>query len=85
MIVHCSAVALFRTASLFDDLGEEDGPVGYAHPVGTCALGSVVDARLGVLGVEGLSVADASVIPRIPRANTNVTCMAIGLRAASYV
>src|SRR5262249_53975395 len=44
---------------------------GYFHPVGTCALGSVVDATGAVMGYDSLYVADASVMPTIPRANTN--------------
>ncbi|MGH2728246.1 MAG: GMC oxidoreductase, partial [Actinomycetota bacterium] len=50
------------------------------HPVGTCALGTVVDAHLRVLGVEGLRVCDASVMPDIPRANTNFPTMMIAER-----
>jgi choline dehydrogenase len=42
----------------------------YHHPVGTCAMGTVVDEQGRVDGVEGLSVADASVLPEIPSANT---------------
>ena len=42
----------------------------YHHPVGTCAMGTVVNDQGSVDGVEGLSVADASVIPDIPSANT---------------
>ncbi|WP_434383146.1 GMC family oxidoreductase [Melittangium boletus] len=46
----------------------------YFHPVGTCAMGSgeaaVVDARLRVHGLEGLRIADASVMPTIPSAGT---------------
>jgi choline dehydrogenase-like flavoprotein len=45
----------------------------------------VVDPALRVRGVEGLRVADASVIPAIPRAPTNLTCIAIGERAAEIV
>jgi len=41
------------------------------HPVGTCALGSVVDERLRVRGIERLRVIDASVMPRITSGNTN--------------
>jgi choline dehydrogenase len=50
----------------------------YHHPVGTCALGAdpaegaVVDADGRVFGVRGLSVVDASVMPELPSANTNV-------------
>ena len=61
----------------------------YNHPVGTCRLGasddllSVVDHDLGVLGVDGLRVVDASVMPVIPRAGTNLTAMMIGMRAGA--
>ena len=44
----------------------------YHHPVGTCAMGGVVDAECRVSGVGGLSVIDASVMPDIPSANTNI-------------
>lgn len=56
------------------------------HPVGTCRIGtddlSVVDADLRVHGVEGLRVADASVMPTIVTANTNASVVAIAERAA---
>ena len=55
---------------------------GYVHPVGTCAMGSgeeaVVDAELRVCGVQGLRIADASVMPTIPSANTNAPTIMIG-------
>jgi choline dehydrogenase len=54
----------------------------YLHPVGTCAMGpgreAVVDAELRVRGVEGLRIADASVMPTIPSANTNAPSIMIG-------
>jgi choline dehydrogenase len=54
----------------------------YLHPVGTCAMGpgreAVVDAELRVRGVEGLRIADASVMPTIPSANTNAPVVMIG-------
>jgi choline dehydrogenase len=55
----------------------------YFHPAGTCPLGEVVDTDCRVLGVEGLLVADASIMPTIPRANTNLTTAAIAERVAS--
>ncbi len=55
------------------------------HPVGTCAIGSVVDEQLRVLGVEGLRVVDASVMPTVPRGNTNAPVIAIAERAADLV
>ena len=54
----------------------------YFHPAGTCPIGTVVDGSGRVLGIEGLVVADASVMPTIPRANTNVTVAAIAERLA---
>jgi choline dehydrogenase len=56
---------------------------GYFHPAGTCALGSVVGEDGAVLGLDGLYVADASVIPAVPRANTNLTTLAVAERIAA--
>ena len=55
------------------------------HPVGTCAIGSVVDAELRVEGVEGLRVVDASVMPMVPRGNTNAPVIAVAERAADLI
>jgi choline dehydrogenase-like flavoprotein len=59
------------------------------HPVGTCRMGSdaraVVDPELRVRGVEGLRVADASIMPRITGGNTNAACMMIGERCAELM
>ncbi len=55
------------------------------HPTSTCAMGSVVDAELRVYGFEGLRVVDASVMPRIPRANTNAPVIMIAERAADLI
>jgi choline dehydrogenase len=49
----------------------------YHHPVGTCAMGVVVDADCRVHGVDRLSVVDASVMPDIPSANTNIPTIMI--------
>ena len=58
----------------------------YAHPGGTCRIGTdadaVVDTELRVRGISGLRVADASVMPSAPSANTNATVYAIAERAA---
>jgi choline dehydrogenase len=54
----------------------------YFHPAATCAMGTVVDERGHVHGIEGLVVADASIMPTIPRANTNLTTAAIAERIA---
>jgi choline dehydrogenase-like flavoprotein len=59
------------------------------HPVGTCRMGSderaVVDPQLRVRGVEGLRVADASVMPTITGGNTNAPSMMIGERCAELL
>jgi choline dehydrogenase len=57
----------------------------YFHPVGTCAVGSVVDSDGLVRGVENLYVADASVMPSIPRANTHLTTLAIAEKLAETI
>jgi choline dehydrogenase len=57
----------------------------YFHPAGTCGIGSVVDNECRVLGVDRLRVADASVMPTIPRANTNLTTAAIAERVAAIM
>jgi choline dehydrogenase-like flavoprotein len=54
----------------------------YFHPAGTCAIGEVADANGRVLGTEGLVIADASLMPKIPRSNTNLTTIAIAERIA---
>ncbi|KAL0838464.1 hypothetical protein ABMA28_016596 [Loxostege sticticalis] len=55
------------------------------HAVGTAALGRALDARLRVRGVRALRVADLSAAPRLPRANTAATAIAIGERAADFI
>lgn len=55
------------------------------HPVGTCAIGTVVDEQLRVLGIDGLRVIDASVMPTITRGNTNAPTIAIAERAADLL
>jgi choline dehydrogenase-like flavoprotein len=57
---------------------------GY-HPAGTCAMGSVVDSELRVFGVQGLRVADASVMPTIIRGNTNAPTLMIAEKAADLL
>ncbi|MEA2296065.1 MAG: choline dehydrogenase, partial [Solirubrobacteraceae bacterium] len=55
------------------------------HPVGTCAIGTVVDPELRVSGLESLRVIDASVMPVVPRGNTNAPTIAIAERAADLL
>jgi len=57
----------------------------FYHPSSTCGIGRVVDPRLQVLGVEGLRVADASVMPSVIRGNTNAPVIAIAERAADLI
>ena len=58
---------------------------GFFHPVGTCAIGRVVDGLGRVYGVDGLVVADASIMPTIPRANTNLSTLALAERLAESI
>jgi choline dehydrogenase-like flavoprotein len=55
------------------------------HPTSTAAIGKVVDPELRVLGIDGLRVADASVMPSIVRGNTNAPTIMIGERAADFI
>jgi choline dehydrogenase-like flavoprotein len=61
------------------------------HPVGTCKMGpaddpmAVVDAQLRVHGIDGLRIADASIMPNIVGGNTNAPAIMIGERAATFI
>ncbi|CAB3854602.1 GMC family oxidoreductase [Achromobacter mucicolens] len=76
-----------------DELRQAAGKIGTTifHPVGTCAMGrdadhgAVVDARLRVHGLQGLRIADASIMPRITSGNTNSPTIMIAERAADMI
>ncbi len=70
-----------------EELQRAAGEIGTTifHPVGTAAMGSVVDSRLRVTGAEGLRVIDASVMPRITSGNTNAPVMMIAEKGAQMI
>jgi choline dehydrogenase len=92
-------MALTRTAPLSDILhswpnqDDPDQPLRtvetFHHPVGTCRMGregdptAVVDSSGRVIGLQGLSVIDASIIPRLPSANTHLCVIALAERLAA--
>jgi choline dehydrogenase len=61
----------------------------YHHQVGTCKMGidvdAVVDPRLRVYGIDGLRVADASIMPAVTTGNTNAPSLMIGERVAEFI
>jgi choline dehydrogenase len=93
------ARSLARSGPFADLLGNELEPTAglsprdaveatvahYYHPAGTCAMGAVVDARLRVYGVEGLHVADCSVYPTVPRANTCLPAVLVAHRLVAWL
>jgi choline dehydrogenase-like flavoprotein len=58
---------------------------GFYHPVGTCAIGAVVDPELRVRGIDALRVVDASVLPDVVRGHTNAITLAVAERAAEMI
>ncbi|MFY9580817.1 MAG: GMC family oxidoreductase [Gaiellaceae bacterium] len=89
----CRSEPIRRYAAQESSPGEEIGArehvrasaSGFFHPIGTCAIGKVIDERGRVFGYEDLVVADASTMPTIPRANTNLTTAAIAERMAELI
>jgi choline dehydrogenase len=60
-----------------------------AHPAGSCRMGTdeaaVVDPQLRVRGIDALRIADASIMPALPRGNPNLACIMIGEKAADLI
>jgi choline dehydrogenase len=63
--------------------------ITYHHQVGTCKMGvddlAVVDPTLRVHGIEGLMVADASIMPRVTTGNTNAPTILIAEKASAFL
>ena len=88
-------IALIGEAQIHDDDALADyvraGIGSFKHPTGTARMApesdpmAVVDADCRVHGVSGLRIADASIMPNIPRANPNLTCIMIGERVADLI
>ena len=92
---HYERIELLDQATIDDDDALDkyiwDTAAQIFHPVGTAKMGpasdpeAVVDAHGRVHGIDGLRVVDASIMPNIVRANTNLTCIMIGERVADWI
>ena len=88
VLEHAENILLLDQATMDDDDALDkyvwDTAIQIFHPVGTAKMGpaddpeAVVDQFGRVHGLDGLRVVDASIMPNIPRANTNLTCIMIG-------
>jgi choline dehydrogenase len=58
---------------------------GFFHPTGTCAIGRVVDAEARVIGIPNVRVADASIMPTVPTANTHLSTVAVAEKVAELL
>ncbi|MGA8004949.1 MAG: GMC oxidoreductase, partial [Burkholderiales bacterium] len=97
-ILDAPALAAFASTELYTAKAQSDADIERAiraradtvyHPVGTCRMGSdagaVLDPELRVRGIEGLRVADCSVMPSVIGGNTNAPAIMIGERAAEFL
>ncbi|MEM9734629.1 MAG: GMC family oxidoreductase N-terminal domain-containing protein [Pseudomonadota bacterium] len=97
-LLNAPALAPWRHKELYTEGVTDDGELEHIirdradtvyHPVGTCRMGSdagaVVDPQLRVNGVQGLRIADASIMPRIIGGNTNAPTIMIGERCADWL
>ena len=83
--------AVLSPGKLLSDISDEAefaelalaGVTPMFHPAGTCAIGSVVDSDARVIGVDNLRVVDASIMPVIPRANTNIPTLMLAEKCAA--
>ena len=84
-----AAVLGKRVTDISSDAAIRREVVHYYHPVGTCAMGTdddaVCDERGRIRGLARVCVADVSLMPQIPRANTNIPAVMIGERIASFL
>jgi choline dehydrogenase-like flavoprotein len=97
-IAHTQPLARYSDRALFAPEGDSDEEIlAYTratmqtiyHPVGSCKMGldamAVVDPELRVRGLDALRVVDASVMPTVPRGNTNAPTIAIAEKAADLI